>query len=75
MFTCLYFKLSEMEMCALLFFDHIPVGYLSLGSEENKPQRVVRSVSEGNLSLLEQQKSKSIFFKTTQHLKQVAKRM
>ncbi|XP_020488182.2 kinesin-like protein KIF18A [Labrus bergylta] len=45
------------------------------GSEENKPRRVVRSVSEGNLSLLEPRKSKSIFYKTSQQLKRVAKRM
>ncbi|CAJ1049776.1 kinesin-like protein KIF18A [Xyrichtys novacula] len=45
------------------------------GLEENKPRRVVRSISEGNLSLLEPQKSKSIFYKTSQHLKRVAKRM
>uniref|UniRef100_A0A8C2WG71 Kinesin-like protein n=1 Tax=Cyclopterus lumpus TaxID=8103 RepID=A0A8C2WG71_CYCLU len=43
------------------------------GSEENKPRRVVRSVSEGNL--LEPQKSKSFFHKTSQQLKRVAKRM
>ncbi|XP_049896185.1 kinesin-like protein KIF18A isoform X1 [Epinephelus moara] len=45
------------------------------GSEENKPRRVVRSISEGNLNLLEPQKSKSIFYKTSQQLKRVAKRM
>ncbi|XP_068173258.1 kinesin-like protein KIF18A [Antennarius striatus] len=45
------------------------------GSEENKPRRVVRSVSEGNLSLIEPQKSKSIFFKTSQQIKLVTKRM
>ncbi|XP_044062408.1 kinesin-like protein KIF18A [Siniperca chuatsi] len=45
------------------------------GSEENKPRRVVRSISEGNLSLLEPQKSKSIFQKTSQQLKRVTKRM
>lgn len=45
------------------------------GSEENRPQRVVRSISEGNLNLLEPQKSRSIFYKTTQKFKQVAKRM
>uniref|UniRef100_A0A7N6B910 Kinesin-like protein n=1 Tax=Anabas testudineus TaxID=64144 RepID=A0A7N6B910_ANATE len=45
------------------------------GSEENKPRRVVRSISEGNLNLLETQKSKSIFYKTSQQLKRVAKRM
>ncbi|XP_068436545.1 kinesin-like protein KIF18A isoform X2 [Clinocottus analis] len=43
------------------------------GSEENKPRRVVRSVSEGNL--LETQKSKSFFYKTSQQLKRVTKRM
>lgn len=45
------------------------------GSEENRPQRVVRSISEGNLNLLEPQKHRSIFYKTTQKFKQVAKRM
>lgn len=45
------------------------------GSEENRPQRVVRSISEGNLNLLEPQKPRSIFYKTTQKIKQVAKRM
>ncbi|XP_071773301.2 kinesin-like protein KIF18A [Centroberyx gerrardi] len=45
------------------------------GSEENKPRRVVRSVSEGNLNLLEAQKSKSIFYKTSQQFKRVARRM
>ncbi|XP_075966288.1 kinesin-like protein KIF18A [Anarhichas minor] len=43
------------------------------GSEENKPRRVVRSISEGNL--LDPQKSKSFFYKTSQQLKRVAKRM
>ncbi|KAL6112995.1 kif18a [Pungitius sinensis] len=43
------------------------------GSEENKPRRVLRSVSEGNL--LEPQKSRSFFYKTSQHLKRVTKRM
>uniref|UniRef100_A0A8C9Y395 Kinesin-like protein n=1 Tax=Sander lucioperca TaxID=283035 RepID=A0A8C9Y395_SANLU len=41
--------------------------------KENKPRRVVRSVSEGNL--LEPQKSKSIFYKTSQQFKRVTKRM
>ncbi|TWW67965.1 kinesin-like protein KIF18A [Takifugu flavidus] len=45
------------------------------GLEENKPKRVVRSISEGNLSLLKPQKSKSLFYKTSQQLKRVAKRM
>ncbi|XP_030015712.1 kinesin-like protein KIF18A [Sphaeramia orbicularis] len=45
------------------------------GSEENRPRRVVRSISEGNLNLLEPQKSKSIFYKTSQKFKQVTKRM
>ncbi|TKS70237.1 KIF18A Marrow stromal [Collichthys lucidus] len=45
------------------------------GSEENRPRRVVRSISEGNLNLLEPQKSKSIFYKTSQQIKRVAKRM
>ncbi|XP_047436689.1 kinesin-like protein KIF18A [Mugil cephalus] len=42
---------------------------------ENKPRRVVRSVSEGNLSLIEPQKNKSIFYKTSQQFKRVTKRM
>ncbi|XP_045887817.1 kinesin-like protein KIF18A [Micropterus dolomieu] len=46
-----------------------------VGSEENKPRRVVRSVSEGNLSQLEPQKSKSFFQKTSQQFKRVTKRM
>ncbi|KAG7482672.1 kinesin KIF18A isoform X1 [Solea senegalensis] len=45
------------------------------GSEENRPRRVVRSVSEGNLSLLEPHKSRSIFYKTSQRIKNAAKRM
>ncbi|XP_029000484.1 kinesin-like protein KIF18A [Betta splendens] len=45
------------------------------GSEENRPQRVVRSISEGNLSLLNPQKSKSIFYKTSQQFKRVTKRL
>uniref|UniRef100_A0A3B4BIS3 Kinesin-like protein n=1 Tax=Periophthalmus magnuspinnatus TaxID=409849 RepID=A0A3B4BIS3_9GOBI len=49
--------------------------YRTGGSEENKPQRVVRSISEGNLNLLEPHKPRSIFYKTTQKFKQVAKRM
>ncbi|XP_032415555.1 kinesin-like protein KIF18A [Xiphophorus hellerii] len=42
---------------------------------ENKPRRVERSVSEGNLSVLEHQKPKSLFYKTSQQIKRVAKRM
>ncbi|XP_053283350.1 kinesin-like protein KIF18A [Pleuronectes platessa] len=45
------------------------------GSEENKPGRVMRSVSEGNLHLLEPQKSRSLFYRTSQQIKKVAKRM
>ncbi|KAM7406042.1 hypothetical protein PAMP_000446 [Pampus punctatissimus] len=45
------------------------------GSDENKPRRVVRSISEGNLSLFEPQKSKSIFYKTSQQFKRVTKRI
>nr|XP_020462657.1 kinesin-like protein KIF18A isoform X2 [Monopterus albus] len=45
------------------------------GSEENKARRVVRSISEGNLSLFEPQKSKSIFYKTSQQLKRVTKHL
>ncbi|XP_061566307.1 kinesin-like protein KIF18A [Cololabis saira] len=42
---------------------------------ENQPRRVVRSISEGNLSFKEAQKSKSIFYKTSQQFKRVTKRM
>uniref|UniRef100_A0A3Q2FYK3 Kinesin-like protein n=1 Tax=Cyprinodon variegatus TaxID=28743 RepID=A0A3Q2FYK3_CYPVA len=42
---------------------------------EYKPRRVVRSVSEGNLSGIERQKHKSLFYKTSQHIKRVAKRI
>lgn len=49
-------------------------GVSSSGSE-NKPRRVVRSASEGYLNLIEPQKPKSIFYKTSQQLKRVAKRM
>ncbi|XP_067105321.1 kinesin-like protein KIF18A [Osmerus mordax] len=45
------------------------------GSEENEPRRVVRSVSEGNLNFLEVRKPKSLFYKTSQQLKKVAKRL
>ncbi|XP_076585727.1 kinesin-like protein KIF18A isoform X2 [Chaetodon auriga] len=45
------------------------------GSEENRPRRVARSISEGNLSLLEPQKSKSIFYKTSQRFKRVTKQI
>ncbi|KAM6980644.1 kinesin-like protein KIF18A [Aplochiton taeniatus] len=47
------------------------------GMGENEPRRVMRSVSEGNLNLIEAQKSKpkSIFYKTSQQIKRVAKRM
>ncbi|XP_068597934.1 kinesin-like protein KIF18A [Brachionichthys hirsutus] len=46
-----------------------------VGSEENKPRRVIRSFSEGNLNLIEPQKSKSLFYKTSQQIKRVTKRM
>ncbi|XP_041839250.1 kinesin-like protein KIF18A [Melanotaenia boesemani] len=52
-----------------------PVRVHCFGGSENKPRRVVRSISEGNLNFLEPQKSKSIFFKTSQQFKKVAKRM
>ncbi|XP_046898063.1 kinesin-like protein KIF18A isoform X2 [Hypomesus transpacificus] len=45
------------------------------GSEENEPRRVVRSVSEGNLNFLEVRKPKSLFYKTSQQFKKVAKRL
>ncbi|XP_030582296.1 kinesin-like protein KIF18A [Archocentrus centrarchus] len=52
-----------------------PVRVQRLVGSEYKPRRVVRSISEGNLNLIEPQKSKSIFYKTSQQLKRVAKRM
>ncbi|XP_023140048.2 kinesin-like protein KIF18A isoform X2 [Amphiprion ocellaris] len=52
-----------------------PLRVHRFAGSENKPRRVVRSISEGNLNLLEPQKSKSIFYKTSQHLRRVAKRM
>ncbi|XP_054901243.1 kinesin-like protein KIF18A isoform X2 [Poeciliopsis prolifica] len=51
-----------------------PVRVQRLTGSENKPRRVVRSVSEGNLSVLEPQKPKSLFYKTSQQIKRVAKR-
>uniref|UniRef100_A0A674AN23 Kinesin-like protein n=1 Tax=Salmo trutta TaxID=8032 RepID=A0A674AN23_SALTR len=45
------------------------------GSEENEPRRVMRSVSEGNLHLMDVQRKKSIFYKTSQKFKSVTKRM
>ncbi|CAL8352082.1 unnamed protein product [Merluccius merluccius] len=45
------------------------------GSDENKPKRIARSVSEGNLNTLVAPKSRSIFFKTSQQFKRVTKRM
>uniref|UniRef100_A0A3B3CIR2 Kinesin-like protein n=1 Tax=Oryzias melastigma TaxID=30732 RepID=A0A3B3CIR2_ORYME len=42
---------------------------------ENRPRRVVRSISEGNLNLLEPPKSRSLFYKTSQQFKRVTKRM
>ncbi|XP_042187052.1 kinesin-like protein KIF18A [Oncorhynchus tshawytscha] len=48
---------------------------LFAGSEENKPRRVMRSVSEGNLHLMDVQRKKSIFYKTSQKFKSVTKRM
>ncbi|XP_022056767.2 kinesin-like protein KIF18A isoform X2 [Acanthochromis polyacanthus] len=52
-----------------------PLRVHRFAGSENKPRRVVRSISEGNLNLLEPQKSKSIFYKTSQQLRRVAKRM
>uniref|UniRef100_A0A4W5LSV9 Kinesin-like protein n=1 Tax=Hucho hucho TaxID=62062 RepID=A0A4W5LSV9_9TELE len=45
------------------------------GSEENEPRRVMRSVSEGNLHLMDVQRKRSIFYKTSQKFKSVTKRM
>ncbi|XP_061886760.1 kinesin-like protein KIF18A isoform X1 [Entelurus aequoreus] len=52
----------------------VRVHHLS-GPEEKKPRRVVRSISEGNLSLIQPSKPKSLFYKTSQQLKRVTKRM
>ncbi|XP_071344798.1 kinesin-like protein KIF18A isoform X2 [Trachinotus anak] len=52
-----------------------PLRVHRFAGSENKPRRVVRSISEGNLSVLEPQKSKSIFYKTSQQFKRVTKRM
>ncbi|XP_072236828.1 kinesin-like protein KIF18A [Leuresthes tenuis] len=52
-----------------------PLRVHRFAGSENNPRRVVRSISEGNLNFLEPQKSKSIFYKTSQQLKRVAKRM
>ncbi|XP_023280052.1 kinesin-like protein KIF18A isoform X1 [Seriola lalandi dorsalis] len=52
-----------------------PLRVHRFAGSENKPRRVVRSISEGNLNLLEPQKSKSIFYKTSQQFKRVTKRM
>ncbi|KAF3832724.1 hypothetical protein F7725_026389 [Dissostichus mawsoni] len=48
-------------------------GFLTKDSQENMPRRVVKSVSEGNL--MEPQKSKSIFYKTSQQFKRVTRRL
>nr|XP_057933024.1 kinesin-like protein KIF18A isoform X2 [Doryrhamphus excisus] len=45
------------------------------GSEENRPRRVVGSVSQGNLNLLPSPKPTSLFYKTSQQLKRSTKRM
>ncbi|XP_015239443.1 PREDICTED: kinesin-like protein KIF18A [Cyprinodon variegatus] len=52
-----------------------PVRVPRFTGSEYKPRRVVRSVSEGNLSGIERQKHKSLFYKTSQHIKRVAKRI
>uniref|UniRef100_A0A8C7Y0M7 Kinesin-like protein n=1 Tax=Oryzias sinensis TaxID=183150 RepID=A0A8C7Y0M7_9TELE len=44
-------------------------------SSENRSRRVVRSISEGNLNLLEPPKSRPLFYKTSQQLKRLTKRM
>uniref|UniRef100_A0A3Q4HL83 Kinesin-like protein n=1 Tax=Neolamprologus brichardi TaxID=32507 RepID=A0A3Q4HL83_NEOBR len=49
--------------------------YMSMTSAAQGKRKVVRSVSEGYLNLIEPQKPKSIFYKTSQQLKRVAKRM
>ncbi|XP_074471706.1 kinesin-like protein KIF18A isoform X1 [Sebastes fasciatus] len=51
----------------------IPLRVHRFAGSENKPRRVMRSISEGNLH--EPQKSKSIFYKTSQQFKRVTKRM
>ncbi|CAL8243732.1 unnamed protein product [Lota lota] len=45
------------------------------GSDENKPRRVVRTVSEGHLNSLVAPKSMSNFYKTSQQFKRVTKKM
>ncbi|KAM9410215.1 kinesin-like protein KIF18A [Pholidichthys leucotaenia] len=50
-----------------------PLRVHHFAGSENRTRRVVRSISEGNLNF-EPQKSKSIFYKTSQQLKRVAKR-
>uniref|UniRef100_A0A3Q3CFF6 Kinesin family member 18A n=1 Tax=Haplochromis burtoni TaxID=8153 RepID=A0A3Q3CFF6_HAPBU len=49
--------------------------YMSMTSAAQGKRKVVRSASEGYLNLIEPQKPKSIFYKTSQQLKRVAKRM
>lgn len=69
------FRATRNTTSVILFLlDNISC-FVSLGSEENRPRRVVRSISEGNLNLLEPQKSKSIFYKTSQQIKRVTKRL
>ncbi|XP_053721433.1 kinesin-like protein KIF18A isoform X2 [Synchiropus splendidus] len=52
-----------------------PLRVHRFAGSENRPLRVVRSVSEGNLHLLEPKKSKSLFSKTSQRIRGVVKRM
>ncbi|XP_069553795.1 kinesin-like protein KIF18A [Brachyistius frenatus] len=51
-----------------------PLRVHRFAGSENKPKRVVRSTSEGNLNLLEPQK-KSFLYKTSQQFKRVTRRM
>ncbi|XP_024152001.1 kinesin-like protein KIF18A [Oryzias melastigma] len=52
-----------------------PLRVSRCAGSENRPRRVVRSISEGNLNLLEPPKSRSLFYKTSQQFKRVTKRM
>uniref|UniRef100_A0A8C7XXR1 Kinesin-like protein n=1 Tax=Oryzias sinensis TaxID=183150 RepID=A0A8C7XXR1_9TELE len=52
-----------------------PLRVSRCAGSENRSRRVVRSISEGNLNLLEPPKSRPLFYKTSQQLKRLTKRM
>ncbi|KAF7654895.1 hypothetical protein LDENG_00063410 [Lucifuga dentata] len=52
-----------------------PLRVHRFAGSENGPRRVMRSIFEGNLNLLEAQKPKSILYKTSQQLERVPKRL